>query len=114
LLEQNIIEFDPNMADFRVWINKNAPKLNTKVKRIRPKVAIKDVETFHGMIIKGIGIGLVNRYMVEHYLESRKLIEILPKSKPIYITVDISRRKIHTQNLLHQTFLEYALSTRNI
>jgi len=114
LLEQDIIEYDPNMPDFYCWLNKNSPQQSTKVKRIRAKVSIKDAETYHQLILKGRGIGLVNKFVIEHYLESGKLVEILPKSKPLYITIDISRRKVHTKNLLNETFLKFVLSNRNI
>jgi DNA-binding transcriptional LysR family regulator len=99
------------IGSLRMWLKKNCDKpLDHAVDKIEPLVLAENMSIFNDMVLRGMGIGLCYKELLQTELNRRQLVRLFPKAKPIYITLDICRRKVKSNNLLMDTFWEYLKS----
>ncbi|WP_419901324.1 LysR family transcriptional regulator [Kiloniella sp.] len=110
IIDLEIIGASKRLSDFRVWLKIN--KQNHVAKQldsVSKLVTVKETETMHSLIRKGAGIGFYDSFKLEEKLSENEVVKIFPESKPIKITVDITRRKTRTQNVLLDEFHEFLI-----
>ena len=86
-----------------------APKIEAMkiIDKIEPAVTAEDMRDFNNLLISGLGVGLCYRELVQTEINRRQLTRLFPSAKPVLLTLDISRRKVHSSSLLMDTFWEY-------
>ncbi len=114
LLELDIISFSERLEDFRFWLEKNGQKHLVKfADKFSNPVTVKETNTLHSLIKKGVGFGFGDSFILQKELNGNEIVKLLPKSKPIYVTIDIARRKVRTPNLLLDNFFDFMLMRSN-
>ncbi len=114
LLNLDIIGFSERLEDFRFWLEKNGQKHLVKfANKFSNPVTVKETNTMHSLIKKGVGIGFGDSFILQKEMDDKQIVKILPKSEPIYVTIDIARRKVRTPNLLHDSFFDFMLARAN-
>ena len=110
IIDQEIIASSSNLSDFRVWLKKNQQNQVVKqLDNVSKLVTVKERETIHSLIRKGAGIGFFDSFKLNEEVDKNEIVPVFPESKPITITVDITRRKTRTQNVLLDAFHEFLL-----
>ncbi|MFD2208090.1 LysR family transcriptional regulator [Kiloniella antarctica] len=110
IIDQEIIAGSSRLTDFRVWLKKNGQNQVVKqLDNVSKLVTVKERETIHSLIRKGAGMGFFDSFKLNEPSDEGEIIPVLPESKPITITVDITRRKTRTQNVLMDEFHEFLL-----
>lgn len=108
LLNMDLLGLGERLGSLRYWFRKNGLKyLEPVVDKIEPVVIADDIRDFNNLIIQGAGIGLCYRVLVQTELNRRQLVSLFPNANPVVITLDISRRKVHSSSLLMGTFWAY-------
>jgi len=108
ILNLEYIGFNSRLPDFKYWLKKNGKDdMCSEIEKMATSVIVKDLDTIHELIRKDIGIALCDRIILKDDLESGKLVRLIPYSVPMYLTVDISRRKVRTPNLLQDIFFDF-------
>ncbi|MGH1540162.1 MAG: LysR family transcriptional regulator [Arenicella sp.] len=110
LLQLPFIALGSRMQALHIWLENNQQKqLLKEVKKIVPVVAVTDANTMIKLCRQGLGACFAYDLMLEDDIESGELIELFPEAEPVGLTIDISRRKVHTPSMLHDTFWRFML-----
>ncbi|MDJ0625466.1 MAG: LysR family transcriptional regulator [Candidatus Caenarcaniphilales bacterium] len=110
LISCQFIGFHKDLRCLKFWLNKNNPEAAKRMKSKIASITMKCPEGQKNLLLQGRGIGMVHKLMVKEELNNGSLVEILPqKSAPVFVTIDIVRKKKHTDKLIHKTFLDFAL-----
>lgn len=109
LLGLDYIEFGDNFLSLRTWLKHNQCKtLGPNLDRKKPLLVVKDDMVIKQMIVQGLGVGILPRYLIDKELENGSLKLLLQQqSEPVKIKVQIARRKRRNSNLAEERFAEF-------
>lgn len=108
LLAYPIIGLGEQSFGLRFWLNKNGLKGHEpELEQALSSLSVSIMHDYHALVKAGMGVGFCYQELVEQELKSGELIPLLPQYSPLTNTLDICRRKTHSQSLLMNTFWEF-------
>jgi len=108
LLNADHLALGERLGSLRMWLKKNGQRsFDNIIDKIQPFATSTDMPVFNDLVIQGLGVGLCYTELVQTEINRRQLVRLFPDADPIHVTLDISRRKVRSNNLLMDTFWEY-------
>lgn len=110
ILELDLIDYTEDNDATAFWMAKVDKTLVTKTRKKRASVVCDDSAVAKEMILRGLGIGIMPKFMIEPELKDGTLIEILPKLKvDFWTSFDIAVKKKRSKNLVKDEFLSFCI-----
>ncbi|PCK07022.1 MAG: hypothetical protein COA42_16420 [Alteromonadaceae bacterium] len=112
ILGCTFIGYYNHFSDIQFWLRKNGfAKEIPLFKKHSKFIVVQDAFTLNQMLFDGVGIGLAFDEIAKKYTGgSAPLIPLFENSEPMYITVDLSYKKVRNEGYLNQAFREFVLA----
>ena len=91
--DADVVDFAEDFTCMSIWMRKNAPGCVARLTHRRPAVILKDHHGLAEVVRRDGGIALLPRAVVAGDLKSGSLVELMPRSKPVFVTLDAAVRK---------------------
>ena len=109
ILDKELIGLDNRLGSFRFWFGKHGfKKLATEVNKLNPSFIVNDIHTLNSLILKGAGIAFCHDILTQKALDDGQLVRLFPEMAPISVGMDIVRKATRSDNLLLETFWNFA------
>jgi len=112
ILGCTFIGYYNRFSDVQFWLRKNGfTKEIPLFKKHSKFIVVQDAFTLNQMLFDGVGVGLAFDEIAKKYTGGRDpLRPVFPDAEPMYITVDLSYKKVRNEGYLSQVFREFVLA----
>jgi DNA-binding transcriptional LysR family regulator len=80
VMTADLIDIDKTFTCFSPWIQKHTPKLSQKLIEKQPVVIVPDFLITRKLVLLGLGIAVMPRYLIQQDLKKGKLMQITTKA----------------------------------
>ncbi len=87
------------------WFEKHDLELSRELDKKQPAVIAPDFQVTKQLVLLGMGIAVLPRYLIEQDLEKGKLIQLLPKLSTLRVGVDCAIQRGKRERLCEVLFL---------
>ncbi len=114
-LPLDLVDYSKDYASYAAWIKENARLLLPEAKKKIPLVTVQNDLVLRELVRQGHGMALLPEEIVKSELATGSIIQLLPKkSKAITLTIDVGYKKCRTPSYLHEEFLNFVISKKNL
>ncbi len=114
-LSLSLVDYSQDYASYAAWIKENARSLLPEAKKKIPLVTVMNDLVLKELVRQGHGMALLPEEIVKEELATGSIIQLLPKkSKAITLTIDLGYKKRRTHSYLHEEFLNFVISEKNL
>jgi len=106
LIGADLIDIDESFTCLSTWLQKNDPGSIQVLDKKNPVIVVPDFKVVRKLILLGLGIGVVPRYLVEGDLKSGELVKLLPKQSVLKVGVDCAVPGGRRERLCETLFIE--------
>lgn len=107
IAEGDIVDFAEDFTCMAIWMRKNAPRCISALTHRRPAVTLRDHHGLAEIVRHDGGIALLPELLVERDLRAGRLVQLMPRSKPVFVGVDVAVRKSRRHRRVHRLFLDF-------
>jgi DNA-binding transcriptional LysR family regulator len=80
--KSDLIDIDEVYTCFTPWVKWHDPKALTVLDQKKPIITVPDFVAIKELVLSDQGVAVVPRYLIEKEIRSKKIIQVLPNSKP--------------------------------
>ncbi|MCF6325371.1 MAG: LysR family transcriptional regulator [Gammaproteobacteria bacterium] len=114
-LSLSLVDYSQDYASYAAWIKENARSLLPRARKKIPLVTVMNDLVLKELVRQGHGMALLPEEIVKEELATGSIIQLLPKkSKAITLTIDLGYKKRRTHSYLHEAFLNFVISEKNL
>lgn len=115
MLSLDLLSLGERLGSFRHWFRKNGLRhAEVHLDKINPVSTANSMSDFNQLVINGLGVGMCSPTLLQSEINKQQLIRLFPDANPLYITMDIARRKTRSPSLLLDTFWDYLKERRHV
>lgn len=105
VIAADLIDIDPTFTCFTPWVRHHDSSAFEELQKKAPVISVPDFIAIKGLVLAGLGISVLPRYLIVNELKERKLIQIMPKIESLKVWVHSAIEQGRQIRLAEQLFL---------